>query len=476
MNPTLKPFVDGLFKCAMYMNDYEKIKLYLENGADIHEDNDQALIDAVKEGDIVKVKILIEHGADVHARGEQALRSAILNDNQDMMTLLLDNGANVHTQNDILQTAIVRGSPELVKTLFEKMNITDYYPENVVEWFIERDTNNHVERKNFFVDAVKYDSVEHVEIMIHTMRCCYNVSSIVSAGLVVATTRNLDMVKLLLKNGAKDDNALAYAVYHEDTETAIKMIELLLEHGADIHFDNDIALRNAVFHDEYEIVKTLLKHGADVHANEDEALRSITRLVRSNYHPIEMVKLLIEHGADISAKSHETLRLASENGYIKLVEILLKHGADVHAEEDYALRMASENGHFDIVKLLIEHGADPCAENSEAVIHRASTGKLENCDVYIKILKLLIKNGADIRAEDDVALRKALYAGLYERAHFIADYIESPDESKLVIVEPVVETDVESVIETDVETVADTTDVKNAIKRVHNLKRLFEKE
>lgn len=53
-----------------------ELKYLVENGADIHVENDEALRYAAKNGHLAIVKYLIEHGADVHSNNDQALRYA----------------------------------------------------------------------------------------------------------------------------------------------------------------------------------------------------------------------------------------------------------------------------------------------------------------------------------------------------------------------------------------------------------------
>ena len=48
----------------------------VENDADVHDKNDEALRLASWKGHLEVVKYLVEHGADVHAQNDEALRWA----------------------------------------------------------------------------------------------------------------------------------------------------------------------------------------------------------------------------------------------------------------------------------------------------------------------------------------------------------------------------------------------------------------
>ena len=60
----------------------------INEGADVHADNDYALMVASENGHIEVVKILLEHGADVHADNDSALRYASSNGHVDAVKLL----------------------------------------------------------------------------------------------------------------------------------------------------------------------------------------------------------------------------------------------------------------------------------------------------------------------------------------------------------------------------------------------------
>jgi|SRR3989338_961544 len=58
------------------------------------------LIIASQKGKIAYVKFLIENGADVHAMNDEALRWASENGHFEVVRFLVKNGANVHAMND----------------------------------------------------------------------------------------------------------------------------------------------------------------------------------------------------------------------------------------------------------------------------------------------------------------------------------------------------------------------------------------
>ena len=76
------------------------VKYALENGADVHVKDDDALRWSSYSGHYDVVKLLLDNGADVHANKDQALRWAANNGHYNIVKLLLDNGANVYAINN----------------------------------------------------------------------------------------------------------------------------------------------------------------------------------------------------------------------------------------------------------------------------------------------------------------------------------------------------------------------------------------
>lgn len=97
------------------------IPYFLNQGADIHAGNDQALRDASWNGHTETVKILLDRKADIHAGNDQALRNAAINGHTDVVKLLLDRKADIHTDHDYaLRVAAMYGHTETVQLLLSR--------------------------------------------------------------------------------------------------------------------------------------------------------------------------------------------------------------------------------------------------------------------------------------------------------------------------------------------------------------------
>jgi ankyrin repeat protein len=71
------------------IGDLNKIKLVLEQGAELHASNDYALINSAGNGHFEVVKYLVEQGADIHAGNDEALRFSAENGNLDIVKYLI---------------------------------------------------------------------------------------------------------------------------------------------------------------------------------------------------------------------------------------------------------------------------------------------------------------------------------------------------------------------------------------------------
>ena len=62
--------------------------------------SNQEFIEATKAGDLEKVKTLVEQGADIHVNNDFAFRLASQNGHLKVVKYLVEQGADIHTNND----------------------------------------------------------------------------------------------------------------------------------------------------------------------------------------------------------------------------------------------------------------------------------------------------------------------------------------------------------------------------------------
>ncbi|AGC01583.1 ankyrin repeat protein [Acanthamoeba polyphaga moumouvirus] len=101
------------------LTDPETWKYMISVGADIHVDNNCALVWVFKNGYLVVVKYLIEYRADINAV-EDALFWASRNGHLEVVKYLIESGANIHADDDFaLRLPCGEGYLKIIKCLLE---------------------------------------------------------------------------------------------------------------------------------------------------------------------------------------------------------------------------------------------------------------------------------------------------------------------------------------------------------------------
>jgi len=256
---------------SIVANDFDNIKILVENGLDIHCENDKAFLIACYFGNLEIIEYLLNNGADINAcvkanYGDNSkysisgngLSFAVDNSQLDVFDYLLEKGIKADLNNSLA----------LGKIIFRK----DF---NRATKLIKNGAN--VQECNILIssiigdhwDIVKY-LVTETNINIHeredfALRC-------------VCHKNNFEMVKLLVEKGANinavavfeegqknnddsnygfNDNALTYAIFRNNWE----IFNYLIEHGADPNVDNqDPFLQATALMEDYPDLKNFVKH------------------------------------------------------------------------------------------------------------------------------------------------------------------------------------------------------------------------
>jgi ankyrin repeat protein/Flp pilus assembly protein TadD len=223
-----------------------------------------------------------------------------------------------------------------------------------------------------------------------------------------ASKGSLEVVKLLLSRGAKDDDGTALTNAYEAGNADI---EKLLQQAAPPTLKARSRLLSAVLdRGDTARAQSLIESGVDA-AGLDAALLSV---VEKDAELIEIVRLLLNKGARVNQPGvrRTPLMLAIDRDHLETIKLLLAKGADVNAivDRDTALAIAVKANNAAVVRLLLAAGADATAEDLLYFASSAPWGLTdEDANPYpertSEILQLLLDKGANAKsAEGDRAL------------------------------------------------------------------------
>jgi ankyrin repeat protein len=242
----------------------------------------------------------------------------------------------------------------------------------------------------------------------------------------VAYNGDLDLVKLLLDNGADVKSTDGWALQTAAAEGHEKIVEELLKRGADVNactannnFPAGTALQAAAEAGKLDIVKLLLKQN-NVNPSLGPGLHTSPLIAATERGEDKIVELLIEAHANVNVFGgfdgstpliKAALYLPKES-----VELILKAGAYINTsdnEGDTALMAAAYRGDRDCVEYLLGEGADIMQSNKAGLnaIQTAVENGSQEC------LLPLVKHASAILS----AIRNAMESG----NSIVADVIRS---------------------------------------------------
>lgn len=238
------------------------------------------------------------------------------------------------------------------------------------------------------------------------------------------------MTQLLLDNGA-DINIRQKALksHYKDPKSGMSF---------SYNLPGITALHVAVSSDNLQMAKLLIKNGADVNAKPGRMEVSCNAFLFSETDTftigsstalqlavlkenLEMAKLLLDHGAEVNMQAQQEgefppLHCAVIIQNPKMMKLLLANGADVDGGDYYGdtpLHHEMVSGpRADIVKLLLEHGADTNVKERRnrfglTPLHKAIMHG-PNCNP--EVVELLLEYGADINGKSNSGITPLIWA------------------------------------------------------------------
>ncbi|KAK4080945.1 hypothetical protein Trihar35433_2050 [Trichoderma harzianum] len=442
------------------------LKLLVRSGAKVNSpsNNDSCLLTCAAKTE--SLQFLLDSGADINMQDKlyrTALHKAIMNYRDTDFDLLLERGANVNTLTSLgtpLQVACGTQSPppfgwkprkiaRYVKKLLESgadpnlrggedgtalqlaCDNKDLFPNRhvameVVQLLVENGT---VERgttiQGFVVEADEHPPAGMASALVWDKEWKTERPVMESA---------VEVVKLLLENGAKIEEPLALhvACIWRDKER----VRGLLDQGADVnaksdsygtplhailtyHVDNNSITRRfikpsrkkSLCEETVPIVQLLLSKGAQVNHAGGEYGTALQAACCNIALSVDITRCLLEHGADVNAGGGEygtALAAACRRGAPELVRLLFEHGANIH-HRDYAAwnavarRSLFSGGDIEILDLLFDQVSDKSHAGDE--LGTALNSMLEFHHRWAvdqrwhKRFRWLLEHGADVNVK-----------------------------------------------------------------------------
>ena len=275
--------------CAAYTDQFEIVKLLLQNGATVDERdqnaNRTAMIWAARAGNVEIVKMLLDAGADINAGSkynETALILAAYYGHFDTVRLLMESGINYKLTTDLGNAA------EFFATLKYHFEIADYIG-RVENFFNAIADGDILMVRNGLANGISVDMINY--------QCCFYGKA--PALICAACVEEYEIVELLLDEGAnidgRDRQNGGTALIWASKEGNLPIVTLLVESGANVNAVTesgmDTSLHWAAFNGHFEVVKYVVEKGANVDIIQSGNMTAATLASDQGHHEISLYLL-----------------------------------------------------------------------------------------------------------------------------------------------------------------------------------------
>ncbi|MBN2346728.1 MAG: ankyrin repeat domain-containing protein [Candidatus Aminicenantes bacterium] len=184
---------------------------------------------------------------------------------------------------------------------------------------------------------------------------------------VAVSAGNLDMVRLLVENGAAvrvGDSHLRSPIHFANWAANREMIDLLLEKGAVVDtraIGGATPLIHSSLSNNFEMSRHLIERGADVHTQCNSLTTPLYFAVLNDNR--DLYDLLLQAGAEVDVPDfldRTPLTIAVRDGNAAFAESLIENGADPFRKDlrtgQSLLHTAAIEGHDDVIRILLQTG------------------------------------------------------------------------------------------------------------------------
>jgi ankyrin repeat protein len=224
------------------------------------------------------------------------------------------------------------------------------------------------------------------------------------------SSKNTDLVQLLISQGANIDQASLYSAVHV-ADLELVMLLLSKNHNLNFNTENLIeALLNAESRN-LDLLNYLLRKGSDPNS----LCGPLTNLALAcKVDCFGYVECLLQHGASVNAcglTGTTPLMATCMNKHLAIANLLMESGAVVNQKDDQGWNSffyACSNGNLDLVKCLHKKGSDIFLESKTR-----STALIE-ASQHTPIIKYLVDNGLSVNHKNNDNCTPLFNACLYD--------------------------------------------------------------
>jgi ankyrin repeat protein len=347
---------------------------------------------------------LLELDADINAKGGALgtpLQAAAWNGNVRIMTLLLNHGADVNVEGGLYGCALNAATQQKHKAAVELLLLKG------------ADINQFCAMENVPYEWKTVDIRENLEVTTGFGYGLFSIENFCETPLNNAIVAgDLSIVTSLLGAGAcllQEDkmctnptHSLCQAILMENMD----MVELLLRNGANLKVGDYCALAKAASMSSFPILKLLFDQIEDDTSNISTAISEVIRQAKDEILARELIRILEKPFATVGSDSQGSLMIATvNNGCFPLTEFLLKHGLtpnvtgvyrgvqpQLQSYKETPLSIAIYNRRMDLFDLLLDYGADVnfCTLESFHVRRSPLMAAVQTCntEAVAKLLEL----------------------------------------------------------------------------------------
>jgi len=392
--------MENLFN-ACRNNNVARVVALINEGVNIHENHEMALLICVETNNIPLTTRLIEAGANVN--DSDVLAAA---NNLDMVNLLINAGAIVtRNNNSALKRACIMGRLDIVRRLINvRSDVNDNVGGSPLSYAIigehiaiidqlfisgvrvtENDLKQVIQRNNVLLleKILAQPRIQMgFDILLHTIR--------------VGNREGIAMFNMLLNAGAninenqRIEELLSLAIINDRTEISLKILQLIPV------IRNNQLLLTAIYKNNIQFVTLLIQKGANIHFDNEHPLK--IAIIERN---IDIIRLLIINGSNIHVDNEYCIGEIAQFGNLEILEIFINAGANINIPNiNNPLLRHIKNGIFNmaIINKLIEAGANVNVLNGQPLIEAVSRNNVE-------LVSRLIEAGANVQLQDNEALK-----------------------------------------------------------------------